>query len=112
MRYRSGYANADLGRIETQRYFLQELVKQKLSLKYIAKIPGAFSALEGDFRTNYGCTDIISQLVKMLGMDSENINSYSLPGESGMASTRYGTLSCFLYDEEETKDLTEKYFSE
>lgn len=112
VRYRSGYATADLGRIETQRYFLQQLVQQKLNPQSILKIPGVFKVLEGDFRTNYSCTDIIAQMIKMLGMDSENINSYSLPGESGMASTRYGTLSCFIYDEEETLDLTKEYFSE
>ncbi|MEE1042413.1 MAG: LCP family protein [Clostridia bacterium] len=112
VRFRSGYANADLGRIETQRYFLQELVKQKLKFKYIAKVPAVFEVLEGDFRTNYGCSDIISQMIKMLGMKSENIKSYSLPGESGMASTRYGYLSCFIYDKEETADLISKYFTE
>ena len=112
VRYRSGYANADLGRIEAQRYFLQELVKQKLSFKYIAKVPDVFEVLEGDLRTNYNCVDIISQMFKMIGMNSENINSYSLPGESGMASTRYGYLSCFIYDEEETQDLMTEFFSE
>ena len=112
VRFRSGYANADLGRIETQRYFLQELVKQKLSFKYITKVPGVFEVLEGDLRTNYGCVDIISQMIKMIGMDSGNINSYSLPGESGMASTRYGYLSCFIYDEEETEELMDKCFTE
>lgn len=112
VRYRSGYATADLGRIEMQRYFLQQLVKQKLNLQSIVKIPSVFKVLEGDFRTNYSCTDIIGQMVNMLGMDSENINSYSLPGESGMASTRYGTLSCFIYDEKETFELTKEYFSE
>lgn len=112
VRFRSGYANADLGRIETQRYFLQELVKQKLNFKYITKVPAVFKVLEGDLRTNYGCVDIISQMIKMIGMNSENINSYSLPGESGMASTRYGYLSCFIYDEEETKELMSKYFVE
>ncbi len=112
VRFRSGYANADLGRIETQRYFLQQLVEQKLNFGNIIKIPGVLNVLEGDFRTNYGCTDIISQMVQMLGMDGNNINSYTLPGESGMASTRYGRLSCFLYDEKETLELTKKYFSE
>ena len=112
VRFRSGYANADLGRIETQRYFLQELVKQKLKLQYVAKVPAVFEALEGDFRTNYGCAEIISQMISMMGMQSENIKSYSLPGESGMASTRYGYLSCFIYDKEETADLIAEYFTE
>lgn len=112
VRYRSGYANADLGRIETQRYFIQELVKQKLNLGTVAKVPGVINALEGDLLTNYECSDIVSQMTKMLGMDSENINSYTLPGKAGMASTRYGTLSCFMYDENETTELISKYFSE
>lgn len=112
VRYRKGYANADLGRIETQRYFLQQLVNQKLKPKYIAKIPAVFDVLEGDVRTNYNCSDIVIQMIRMLGMDGDSINSYSMPGEAGMASTRYGTLSCFLYDEEKTRALINEYFSE
>lgn len=111
VRFRSGYANADLGRIENQRYFLQELVNQKLKVKYLAKIPSIFNALEGDVRTNYNCGDIVVQAIKMLGMGKDDVNSYSLPGEANMASTRYGTLSCFIYDEKETKNVVEKYFS-
>ena len=112
VRFRKGYANADLGRIETQRYFLQQLVNQKLKPSYIAKIPSVFKVMEGDVQTNYSCTDIIYQMIRMLGMDSSNINSYSMPGEAGMAGTRYGTLSCFIYDEEQTKELVSQYFSE
>ena len=112
VRFRSGYANADLGRVETQRYFIQELVNQKLSARYITKVPAVINALEGDLRTNYGCGDIIAQMTKMIGMDSSNINSYTLPGHSGMASTRYGTLSCFTYDEAETKELIRQHFTD
>ncbi len=112
VRFRSGYANADLGRTEAQRYFLQQLVDQKLKLRYITKIPSVFKSLEGNVITNYSCGDVFVQMIRMLGMDSENIKSYTLPGEAGMASTRYGTLSCFIYDEEETKDLVSKHFSE
>ena len=112
VRFRSGYANADLGRVETQRYFIQELVKQKLNAKNITKVPAVINALEGDLRTNYGCDDIIAQMTKMIGMDSQNINSYTLPGRSGMASTRYGTLSCFTYNDAETKELVKQHFSD
>lgn len=111
VRFRSGYANADLGRIENQRYFLQELVNQKLKIKYLAKIPAIFNALEGDIKTNYNCGDIFVQAIKMLGINKDGVNSYSLPGEAGPASTRYGTLSCFMYYKEETKNIIEKYFS-
>lgn len=111
VRFRSGYANADLGRIENQRYFLQELVNQKLKVKYLAKIPAIFNVLEGDVKTNYNCGDIVIQAIKMLGMSKDDVNSYSLPGEANMAPTRYGTLSCFIYDEKETRDVVEKYFS-
>ena len=112
VRFRKGYANADLGRIEAQRYFLSELVNQKLKPKYIVKIPAVFDAIKEDVKTNYSCMDVFSQLIRMIGMDSKSINSYSLPGEAGMASTRYGTLSCYLYDEDETQELVKNYFSE
>lgn len=112
VRYRSGYATADLGRVETQRYFISELIDQKLNFGYVTKIPGIISALEGDLVTNYSCMDLVSQAFGMLGTDSESINSYTLPGQAGMASTRYGMASCFMYDEEETAALISEYFSE
>ena len=112
VRYRSGYANADLGRIETQRYFISELVKQKLKFHNLFKVPSVINVLEGDLRTNYDCNDIISHMAKMIGMNSENINSYTLPGESKMASTIYGYLSCFVYDEDETAQLVREYFAD
>lgn len=112
VRYRKGYANADLGRIETQRYFLQQLVDQKLNLQNILKVPAVFGALKGDLKTNYDCSDIVVQMIKLLSMEKDSIQSYSLPGEAGMTSTRYGVLSCFIYDEDETKNLIEENFSE
>lgn len=112
VRYRSGYANADLGRVETQRYFISELVKQKLKFNNIFKVPSIINVLEGDLRTNYDCGDIISQMIRMIGMDSENINSYTLPGDSKMATTIYGYLSCFVYDEDEIRQLVGEFFTE
>lgn len=112
VRYRSGYANADLERISAQRYFLQELVRQKLTVGNILKAPALLSDLGGNLQTNYDAWSIVSQAFSMRKMNAENINSFSLPGESGTASTRYGRLSCFLYDEEETHALVQEYFSE
>lgn len=112
VRYRKGYANADIGRNETQRYFLSELINQKLKFKYILKLPAVLNTLEGDFKTNYTFKETFYQLIHMIGISGDSVNSYSLPGESQMASTRYGILSCYIYDEKATQKLVSNYFSE
>lgn len=92
LRFRSGYANADLGRIDTQQDFLKEAVKQKLSIKYIFKLPAIMRELNENFSTNLTTLDIIT-----LALDARRCNglsSYTLPG----APKYTGGVSFFVAD--------------
>lgn len=94
VRFRSGYANADLGRIGTQQDFLKEAVKQKLRLKYIAKLPAIMRELNENFSTDLTALDILT-----LGIDARRCNglsSYTLPGEPKYS----GGVSYFVPDED------------
>lgn len=78
LRFRSGYANADLGRIDTQQDFLKEAVKQKLSIKYIFKLPAIMKELSENFSTNLSALDVLT-----LAIDARRCNgmsAYTLPG--------------------------------
>lgn len=92
LRFRSGYANADLGRIDTQQDFLKEAVKQKLNIKYIFKLPAIMRELDENFSTNLTALDVLT-----LALDARkcgDLSSYTLPG----APKYSGGVSYFVAD--------------
>lgn len=94
LRFRSGYANADLGRIDTQQDFLKEAVKQKLSIKYIFKLPAIMRELNENFSTNLTTLDILTLAIDARRCDG--LSSYTLPG--GAKYT--GGVSYFVADDD------------
>lgn len=79
-RFRSGYANADLGRIDAQQMFVKALVKQKLKPKYLLKIDEIFDEIKENIRTNIGLTDITKLMPILNAMSGDSVNTYMLPG--------------------------------
>lgn len=79
LRFRAGYATADLGRIGTQQDFIKEAVNQKLKFKYISKFPAVMGELKENFDTNLSGMDVFS--LAMVMRACENSGSCTLPGE-------------------------------
>ena len=79
LRFRSGYANADLGRIDTQQDFLKEAIKQKLSFKYIFKFPAVMKEVNTHFDTDLSALDVLSLAFNCRG--GKNFNTITLPGK-------------------------------
>ncbi len=106
VRYRSGYANADLGRIHAQQEFLKALYEQKLNAKTIAKLPTIYSQVKDDFKTNIGLSDI-SRLAKTLyNFNDATLNAYQLP-----STPQYiGGASYMVPDENAIKELVDTVF--
>ena len=94
VRFRSGYANADLGRIDTQQDFLKEAVKQKLNIKYIFKLPAIMRELNENFSTDLSALDILTLAVN--ARRCNGLSSYTLPGEAKYS----GGVSYFVADED------------
>lgn len=94
LRFRSGYANADLGRIDTQQDFLKEAVKQKLNIKYIFKLPAIMRELNENFSTNLTALDILTLAIDARRCDG--LSSYTLPG----AAKYSGGVSYFVADDD------------
>ena len=57
-RFRSGYANADLGRIEAQQNFVKALFEQKLKPEYLMKSGEIYQHIEDCVDTNFSVSDI------------------------------------------------------
>ncbi len=80
MRFRSGYANADLGRINTQQDFMMTVAKQMLKLKNIPNLPQLYDIFEEYVDTNLTKANLAFFVEKFLMMDAENIHFYTVPG--------------------------------
>jgi LCP family protein required for cell wall assembly len=81
VRFRKGYANADIGRIGTQQDFLKAVAKQMLKLGNIPNL----SKLS-DIFTQYVDTDLTSANISFLARQfllckADDINFYTLPGD-------------------------------
>ena len=102
LRFRYGYPDGDLGRIKQQQYFVKEVINQKLKLQYILKAPEIYASIAKNLKTNYSIGDMTSHLFAIQDMGSGDIETIQLPGYGDNAMTKYGMLSCFIYDEDET----------
>ncbi|MBR5507972.1 MAG: LCP family protein [Clostridia bacterium] len=83
VRYRSGYANADLGRVDVQQQFIKAFISQTLSKGKILSNPGVYFNVLFKYNyidTNAGLMDALSYVFLLGGIDTENIETQTLPG--------------------------------
>lgn len=80
VRYRAGYADADIGRINTQQDFLMTVAKEMLRLKNIPNLPELINIVSEYVDTNLSAANIAFFAEEFLKMDSDNIHFYTVPG--------------------------------
>lgn len=105
-RFRSGYASADLGRIDAQQMFVKELFKQKLTPKYLGKVDEIFDEISKNLDTNVEISDVFNLLPLVKAMTGDSINTYRLPGGPATISN----ASYYICDREETDKLINDVF--
>ena len=88
LRFRSGYASADLGRISTQQDFIKEVARQKLNVKYIFKIFPIMSEISESLDTDMSPMEIIKLAWKFRDTKNLKMESYLLPGEPKTIGSR------------------------
>ncbi len=82
VRYRYGYSNADIGRIEKRADFLRAVAVQ-LKQKPLSALEGVISAVIGDcLSTDVGLNDAVYFLRGAYGIDVENVTIETLAGGS------------------------------
>lgn len=94
VRFRSGYANADIGRTEVQRAVLKTAMKQWLRPKTLAALPGLWRIYQENLTTDLSVRNIVwiaRVLLKSMGGDME---ANVLPGYAAMA----GDASVYMVD--------------
>jgi LCP family protein required for cell wall assembly len=101
VRYRSGYAQQDIGRIQAQQMFVQELAKQQLTLSNLTRSRDIFAELSKYINTNLSLGNIASLANRLRGMDTSEISTFYVEGTDNMI----GGISYWIADEEALQEL-------
>ena len=80
LRYRAGYYNADLGRVEVQQNFVKALAKQCLSLRSLTRLGGMLSVLSEEMVTNLSAGNLGYLGMKLLRLDA--VQTDTMPGSA------------------------------
>ena len=96
LRFRSGYADADLGRVRVQRELLSAAIRQWVSLKGALHLPDAMELVQEHASTDLSRSNLLWLAESFLICDRSSIRTATLPGESvyltGSASGWYYVL--------------------
>jgi len=106
VRFRSGYANADLGRVAVQQQFMQAFMDKALSIGTIVTHPVAYiNAFVNYFDTDFGIIDMFAYLFAIVGADTQNIETHTLPGYSRYVSGQ----SVYIPDENKLGEIISQF---
>jgi len=107
VRYRYGYVDGDIGRVNAQKIFLSALAKKVMSFSTITKIQPLVETCFEYTTTNLTTTDIIGYAKILLGMDLSNIKFYTAPGEAYQTSS--GAWYYSLYTDENIQIINDHF---
>ena len=82
VRFRSGYAMQDLGRVETQRAFLSAAIKQWTSFKGLLHLPAALKLVTQASKTDLTTRELVWLCESALLCSRGEIQTRTLPGTS------------------------------
>lgn len=102
LRYRAGYARADLERVEVQQNFMKTLVMQMATPSNVSKNFNAYlDFYNNHVDTNFKFSTIFKYAKCAFTLKSDSIKTYTMPGSTG---TKFGR-SGYLVDVEEFDEL-------
>ena len=101
VRYRSGYTDADLGRVTVQRAFLSALIDQAASAEGVAKAPVLLNILLEKTDSNLTASNYLWLARTALMTDLRNIQTTTLPG----SARNWPSGSYYVLDPQATLEL-------
>ena len=102
LRFRSGYANADLGRVEVQQDFMIEFLMQIMSKENITRnFTDYIKAASEYIETDMPVSRAVRYAVAVKDIKTENISSCTIPGEAGFVK---GISGFVISDESDVLD--------
>ena len=107
VRYRAGYADGDLGRIDAQKLFLAAFFK-KLSDEYSPALAARLALAADGVETDMSVADIISIGARAMDFPMGNILMMTLPGSEAVAEK--SGASYYVLSRESCAEVTASYF--
>ena len=101
-RYRSSYADGDLGRIRAQQELIKAVVAQSAGLDF----PRIAVVARAETRTNMSVFSQAAFAARLAGMTGGTFNTYTIPGSPGMKDG----LSYFFHDADGTYNLVRQLY--
>ena len=108
LRFRSGYANADLGRVEAQRNFIKAFIETIISKKNITKLPAVIKIALENTKTNATTRELMKYVSEIKEINIDEIESITMPGEPKYING----LSYILADTEEARRIIKEEWKE
>ena len=108
LRYRSGYAEGDLGRVKAQQMFMKELVKQVLKPKNILKLPKLAQTYFEYVDTNIPFNIVMKGIGAASKIDMESMKTNTIPGHD----QKIKGVSYLIYNKEETDIIIKDMFGD
>ena len=103
LRFRKGYANGDIGRVEAQQEFVKSLFKQCIDNGLVDSAKLITSNVKSDVTLGAAT----KYALKAMGLSGDSITTYTIPGDGEYI----GNVSYYLYDQEKTKQMLEEIYS-
>lgn len=102
LRFRKGYSNGDIGRIEAQQVFMESLFKQCIDHGIVDSAKLITSNVKSDITLGAAS----KYALKAMGLESGDITTYTLPGEGQYID---GT-SYYIQDEAATEEMLREIY--
>lgn len=107
VRYRKGYVDGDVGRIQTQQLFLKALAEKVLSTESIVKNLGDYIKVTYKYvKTDVSLTDALKYASYITKVDMNKITMETLPG----VGEYVGGVSYFIHDPQATREMVDRVF--
>ncbi len=107
VRYRSGYLEGDVGRMDAQKLFLSSLFKKIRSDASILTIASLAATLADDIDTDASISNIVTLARKALVLSAEKIRFVTLAGEGAVAEK--SGASYYVISRDSAIEITGKY---
>lgn len=101
LRFRSGYADQDLGRIKAQQKFINAFIDKLTSPSVILKAPTLINTMVENVRTNMEQEDIAAYMLDIGEINTDKITMQTLPGEGKYV----GIVSYFIHDQDKLDEM-------
>lgn len=110
VRFRSGYVQGDIGRVNAQKIFLTALFKQFKSSLTLSTIPKLAEQAVKEIVTDVPLTDIIAYAKELWSVDLENVVMMTLPGTDARTEVNSGAWY-YVINRQLALDMINEYFN-